>query len=113
MVARALDAAKLLRERDGIAARVVDMYSIKPLDRAAIVAAARETRGIVTVEDHSVLGGLGGAVAEVVAEEAPCRVLRMGLNDVFGRSGTPASLYEMFGLTPECIAATVAELAKR
>ncbi len=108
MVVRALAAAKALKEK-GVGARVIDLYSIKPLDEAAIVRAARETKGIVTIEDHSVLGGLGGAVAEVVADKAPCRVVRLGLADVFGRSGTPASLYERFGLTAE--KATEAALA--
>jgi transketolase len=108
MVPWALAASGLLRDR-GIGARVIDLYSIKPIDADAIVRAARETGGIVTVEDHSVLGGLGSAVAEVVTERAPTRVLRMGLRDVFGRSGTPDSLYEMFGLTPEAIARAAAD----
>ncbi len=104
MVWRSLEAAKLLAE-DGMDVRVVDMYSIKPIDKAAIIAAAKETGGILTVEDHTVLGGLGGAVAEVLCEFAPTHLLRLGLMDVFGRSGNADKLYEMYHLTPADIAA--------
>lgn len=106
MVGRALEAAKLL-EKQGKQVRVIDMYSIKPIDKDSIICAAKETGGIITVEDHSIIGGLGGAVCEVVSENAPAKVIRMGLKDVFGRSGDPASLYEMFGLTAEKIAEAV------
>lgn len=109
MVSRALDAAAALKN-EGIQARVVDLYSIKPIDKDAIIRAARETRGIVTIEDHSIVGGLGGAVAEVLAENSPARMKRIGLEDVFGRSGDPAALYEMFGLTPERVVAAVHSL---
>ena len=109
MVWRSLEAAKML-EKKGISVRVIDMYSIKPIDKEAIVAAAKETRGILTVEDHNVLGGLGGAVTEVVTEYSPAKVLRMGLQDVFGRSGSPVSLYEMFRLTPADIAENAEKL---
>ncbi len=109
MVGRSLEAAGMLAA-NGIKARVVDLYSIKPLDEDAIVRAAKETRGIVTVEDHSILGGLGGAVAEVVTELAPARIIRLGLRDVFGRSGAPADLYPMFGLTPAHIAEAAQDL---
>jgi len=105
MVWRAVEAAKIL-EAEGIDARVIDMYSIKPIDKDAIVKAARETKGIVTVEDHNVLGGLGGAVAEVLCELAPAKMLRVGLQDVYGRSGDADKLYEMYHMTPEDIAAT-------
>lgn len=108
MVFRAMEAAKMLAE-EGIKCRVIDMYSIKPIDKDAIVRAAKETKGILTVEDHNVLGGLGGAVAEVVTELCPARVKRMGLQDVYGRSGDPDKLYEMFHLTPADIAQTVRE----
>ena len=109
MVWRSVEAAKLLREK-GISARVIDMYSIKPIDKDAIVRAATQTRGILTVEDHNVIGGLGGAVAEVTAELAPARVLRMGLQDVFGRSGNADKLYELYHLTPCDIAEKALEL---
>lgn len=103
MVWRALDAASLL-EKQGIHARVLDLYSIKPIDKAAIVRAAQETGGLISVEDHNVYGGLGGAVAEVLTELAPAKLVRMGLQDVYGRSGNPDKLYEMFHLTPQDIA---------
>lgn len=106
MVWRAMEAAQLL-DKQGVQARVLDLYSIKPLDRAALVRASKETRGLVSVEDHNIFGGLGGAVAEVLTELAPARLIRMGLEDVYGRSGNPDKLYEMFHLTPEDIAATV------
>lgn len=102
MVYKALEAQKLLSAQ-GIRARVIDMYSIKPLDEREILAAARETKGIVTVEDHTVLGGLGGAVCEVVAASQPTRVLRIGVPDKFGRSGTAQELFAAYGLTAENI----------
>lgn len=103
MVWRSLEAAKILAE-EGVDVRVIDMYSIKPIDKEAIIQAAKETRGILTVEDHNVLGGLGGAVAEVVCEFAPAKLLRLGLQDVFGRSGNADELYKMYHLTPADIA---------
>lgn len=105
MVRRAVEAARLL-EAQGVEARVLDLYSIKPIDRDALVRAAHETGGFVSVEDHNIIGGLGGAVAEVLTELAPARLIRMGLQDVYGRSGNPDKLYEMFHLTPEDIAQT-------
>jgi transketolase len=109
MVVVALGAAKKL-EALGKKVRVIDMYSIKPIDEDAIVRAARETKGIVTVEDHSIIGGLGGAVCEVVADKAPARVLRIGLKDLFGRSGDMKGLHKMYGLTEENIVETVMKL---
>lgn len=109
MVHRALKAAEELL-KDGIHARVIDMYSVKPIDKGAVIRAAQETKGLVTVEDHNIYGGLGGAVAEVLAEESPARMKRMGLMDVFGRSGDADKLYEMFRLTPGDIARTVRSL---
>ena len=95
---------------EGLDVRVIDMYSIKPLDVEAVVRAARETRGLITVEDHNVLGGLGGAVAEVLCEHTPARLKRMGLQDVFGRSGNADKLYEMYHLTPADIAVACREM---
>jgi transketolase len=86
MVEQALLAADLLA-RQGVEARVLDCHTIKPIDRAVIQAAARETVGIVTAEDHSIYGGLGSAVCEVVAEVCPCPVYRVGLRDRFASSG--------------------------
>lgn len=93
-------AVELLRE-EGIHARLSDMYSIKPIDTAEIESAARDTGLILTVEDHSIIGGLGGAVCEYVSEHCPCRVVRMGVKDTFGRAGTTEDLYRLYGLTSE------------
>lgn len=102
MVQHALEAAEMLGEK-GISARVIDMYSIKPFDNEAVLRAARETAGIVTVEDHSVIGGLGGAVSECVTGQTPCRVERIGINDAFGCSGTYKDLFAHYQLRPQDI----------
>ncbi len=99
----ALKAAEMLKE-EGISARVVDIHTIKPIDRDIIVKAAKETGAIVTVEEHNIYGGLGSAVAEVVCEEAPVPVLRVGVQDKFGTSGAPAELFKLYNITPEYIA---------
>ncbi len=104
MVQQSLAAAKIL-EAEGVTARVLDMHTIKPIDREAIVAASRETGAVVTAEEHNILGGLGGAVAEVLSEEAPCVLRRVGVRDLFGQSGKPQALIELYGLTPEDVAA--------
>lgn len=101
MVQKALEAAKML-ESDGISARVVNIHTIKPIDKEIIIKAAKETGAIVTAEEHSVFGGLGSAVAEVVCENAPCPVKIIGTEE-FGKSGTPAELFEIYGLTAENI----------
>lgn len=98
MVKEAVEAAAAL-EAEGISARVLDMHTIKPIDREAIVAAVRDTGLIVTAEEHNIIGGLGSAVTEVVCEEAPCKVIRYGMKDKFGRSGTPDALLEHYHLT--------------
>ena len=102
LVAPALDAAQLLRA-DGIDARVLNVSTIKPLDQETLLAAARETGAIVTCEEHNILGGLGGAVAEAVAGACPVPVLRLGVEDRFGQSGKPDELLTLYGLTPERI----------
>ena len=99
MVAKAMEAAEELA-KDGISARVINIHTIKPIDREIILAAAKETGAIVTAEEHNIIGGLGSAVAEVVGEEYPVPVLRVGVNDTFGRSGTVPALLEAYGLTP-------------
>ena len=104
MVDMALKARELLAA-EGISAAVVNVHTIKPIDREAVVKAAEATGAIVTAEEHNVLGGLGAAVAEVVCETNPVPVLRVGVEDSFGRSGTVPALLELYGLTPENIAA--------
>lgn len=106
MVHFAAEAAQKLKDF-GISARVVDMYSIKPIDRQTVEKAARETGHIVTVEDHSIIGGLGGAVSEIVAEIGAGKVTRIGVNDVMGKAGQAKDLFKMFGLTAENIISTV------
>lgn len=103
MVAAALDAAEVLAN-DGISAAVIDMSSIKPIDRALIAEWAKKTGAVVTAEEHSIIGGLGSAVAEVLVEEALVPMERVGVEDVFGESGTGAALVEKFNLTKEHIA---------
>jgi transketolase len=102
MLASALDAADRA-EREGIRVRVVNVHTIKPIDRAAVVDAARETGSVITVEEHSVIGGLGSAVAEVLAEEHPVSMRMIGVRDAFGESGSIDELYEKHGLTAENI----------
>lgn len=96
-VSGALEAAKKLAE-DGIDARVINIHTIKPLDADLIVKAAAETGKIVTIEEHSVIGGLGGAVAEALSEKCPTKLLRIGVEDVFGESGPATQLLEKYGL---------------
>ncbi|MCP5432785.1 MAG: transketolase family protein [Alphaproteobacteria bacterium] len=102
-VARALEAAHLL-EADGLSVRVVNMATIKPIDAPLLAACARETGAIVTAEDHNVYGGLGGAVAEALAQSHPVPIEFVGVHDRFGASGEPAELAEAFGLTAPFIA---------
>ena len=103
MVGKALEAAKLL-ETEGVSARVIDMHTIKPLDTGLLLKAARETGCVVTSDEHSVLGGLGGAVCEYLSGACPVPVVRHGVEDDFGRSGTANAVLEYFGLTAEGIA---------
>ncbi len=102
MVAHALSAAEQLAA-DDIQARVLNVHTIKPLDRAAITAAAKETGAVVTAEEHTVLGGLGGAVAELLAQAHPVPMRFVGVEDRFGTSGDPAELLKVFHLMPEDI----------
>lgn len=100
MVDVALEAKELLI-KEGIEARIINIHTIKPIDKDILVKAAKETGAIVTVEEHNILGGLGSAVAEVVTEEVPVPVLKVGVNDVFGESGLPNQLLEKYGLTAD------------
>lgn len=97
MVNEALEAYEMLKN-EGISARVINMATIKPLDKDIVIKAAKETGAIVTAEEHSVIGGLGGAVSEAVCEEYPVPVVKLGVNDVFGHSGPAPKLLDEFGL---------------
>lgn len=102
MVDAALEAYNILAE-EGIRTRVINIHTIKPIDEEIITKAARETGVIITAEEHSIIGGLGSAVAEVVSTNYPVSVLRVGIKDVFGESGKPAELLKAYGLTAEDI----------
>ena len=102
MVNEAMEASKALAEQ-GISARVINIHTIKPIDRDIIIRAAKETGKIVTVEEHSVIGGLGSAVSEVVTETVPVPVVKIGVQDVFGHSGPAAALLKEFGLCADNI----------
>ena len=102
MVDTALEACNILA-KEGINARVINIHTLKPLDTELLVKAAKETKAIVTVEEHSIIGGLGSAVAEALSEECPVPVLKVGVNDVFGESGKPDELLKKYGLTAEAV----------
>lgn len=112
LVPEALRAQKQLAA-EGIHARVLNIHTIKPIDRALIVQAAEETGTIVTVEEHNIIGGLGSAVCEVVAEEHPVPVMRVGVNDVFGQSGPAKAVLVHYGLTAEHIVETARKALKQ
>ena len=102
MVNEAIEAAKTL-EAEGISVELINMHTIKPLDNEAVIKAAKKTGCIVTAEEHNIIGGLGSAVAEVVAEECPVPVVRVGVNDEFGKSGPAVELLHLYGLDAENI----------
>lgn len=112
LLKKAIDAAAILREK-GIGARVLDMATIKPLDREAVLTAAQETGAILTVEDHTVLGGLGSAVAEVVVQEHPVPMALVGIQDRFGESGDPELIYRDHGMDVDSIVAKAVALVAR
>lgn len=113
MVDPALDAQQML-QKEGIHVRVVDMFTIKPLDKKLVVRCAKETPVLITVEEHSVIGGLGSAVAETLAEEGiSSRFQRMGIQDTFCESGEPSDLLEKYKLNEKHIANTVRALSRR
>ena len=111
MVERALEAADMLAKK-GVEAAVIDMHTIKPIDREAIIRAA-SSGAIVTAEDHSVIGGLGSAIAEVLVEEAPTMMRMIGVRDKFGESGSPSDIMDKMGLTSENIASKVEDLLSK
>ena len=101
-VSSSLEAAEML-EKDGISAKVINIHTIKPLDEELVVSAAKETGKVVTVEEHSVIGGLGSAVCDTLSQKAPTKVLKIGINDVFGESGPAVELVHKYGLDEECV----------
>ena len=112
MVEKSLQAAKLLTA-EGIQVTVVDMHTIKPIDTELIIRLAKTTGALLTAEEHTILGGLGSAVAEVTAAECPVLVERLGINDQFGQSAAPDQLLEHYGLTVQQIVEKIHLLLKK
>lgn len=112
MVDSAMKAADIL-EAEGVSVRIIDMHTIKPIDTEMIVKAAQETGAIVTAEEHSIIGGLGSAVAEVLVEKMPVPMKMIGVKDVFGESGLPDELLAAYGMTAEDIADAARKLIKK
>lgn len=110
-VSPALEAAEKLAE-EGVEAKVINIHTIKPLDEELIVAAAKETKKVVTVEEHSIIGGLGAAVCECLSEQAPTPVKRIGVRDVYGESGPAVKLLEKYGLDAQGIYEQIREFLK-
>ena len=108
LVSEALEAYELLKA-EGISARIINIHTIKPLDKDIVIKAAKETGAIVTAEEHSIIGGLGAAVSELLCEECPVPVVKLGVNDVFGHSGPAPKLLDEFGLR----AVNIVEKAKK
>ncbi len=109
-VSETLAAADMLA-KDGIEAKVINIHTIKPLDEELVLAAAKETGKIVTIEEHSVIGGLGSAVCDVLSEKAPTKVMKIGINDTFGESGPAVELVKKYGLDADSIYAKVKAFA--
>ena len=113
MVQEAIEAGKILAEK-GVSAEIINIHTIKPIDAELIIKTAKKTGAVVTAEEHNIIGGLGSAVAEVLAENAPTPLTRVGIMDKFGKSGKPAPLLEMYGLTAQNIAQKALEtIAKK
>jgi len=111
MVHKALEAADQL-EKEGVNASVIDMHTIKPIDRDLIIKKATETKAIITAEEHNIIGGLGSAVCEIVSESHPIPVIRMGINDLFGQSGQPEELLQQYNLTVDKIVQNAHKILK-
>lgn len=109
MVQKAIEASDKLKE-EGIDARVINISTIKPIDKEIIIKAAKETKGIVTAEEHSIIGGLGSIVSQVVTSNYPTKVKSVGIKDTFGESGTPDELMKKYGLTSDEIIKAVKEI---
>ncbi len=101
-VAEALKAQEMLKEK-GIDIRVVDIHTIKPIDKEMIIKSAKETKKLISIEDHNKIGGLGSAISEVLTDEFPAKLMRLGVNDTFGKSGKAEELMKYFGITAEDI----------
>lgn len=101
-VAEAIKAQEELKQQ-GIDIRVVDIHTIKPIDREMIIKCAKETKKLISIEDHNIIGGLGSAISEVLTEEYPCKLLRLGIKDTFGKSGKAEELMQHFGITAKNI----------
>ncbi len=101
--------AKEILEKEGINIRVVDIHTIKPIDKETIIKCSRETKKLISVEDHNIIGGLGSAIAEVLTEHEPKKLIRLGIKDTFGKSGKAEELMEYFGIT----ASNIVEAVKR
>ena len=112
MVHKALEASEILK-KDKINARVINIHTIKPLDEKTIIKTAKETGAVISIEEHSILGGLGGAIAEVLGEQYPVPMKIIGVRDVFGESGEYEELLEKFGLTTKNIVASAREIVRR
>jgi len=111
LLSEVLKAQELLK-KEKISARVLLIHTIKPIDKEAVINASRETGGIITCEEHSIINGLGSAVAEAVSEEAPCQIKRVGIGDVFGESGGPSELMSKYGIDSSHIAQAAKTLLK-
>ena len=108
-----MDCAEEL-EKEGHSVEVIDMFTIKPIDKEAIIKAAKETKAIITVENHNIIGGLGSAVSEVLAPEGiACRQYMLGMQDMFGRSGKPKDLLDYYGLDAKHIAEKIKEITEK
>lgn len=110
-VCETLEAAKML-EKDGISAEVINIHTIKPIDEELVAASVNKTKKAVTVEEHSIIGGLGSAVAEVLCEKAPAKLLRIGVEDCFGESGPAVELIKKYGLDAESICKKIKDFMK-
>ena len=108
VVSEAIKAKEEL-EKQGINIRVVDMHTIKPIDKETIIKCAKETKKLISIEDHSIIGGLGTAISEVLTEEFPTKLIKIGIKDTFGKSGKATQLMEYYGLTAENIMKIVQE----
>ena len=111
MVAEAISAAETLAA-EGISAEVINIHTIKPIDKEIIAATAQKTGKVLTVEEHSVIGGLGSAVCDVLCECCPTKVVKIGVNDTFGHSGPALKLLEQFGLCADNIVKTAKAMTK-